>query len=106
MKRVTQDPFAAVESMLDSCRNDEVNFFFIDCPKGKSICIYPTSDDSFAARNAVQIIAGAGQPFFQAGLIGLIHLHNRRYFEATSVAVENFIAACRSDFYFGSGDGE
>jgi hypothetical protein len=105
MKRVTHDPFAAVESMLDSCRNDEVNFFFIDGASGKSICIYPTSDDAFAAHTAVQI-AGAEHPLVQAGLIGLVYLHNRHYSEATVVAAESFMAVCRGDFYFGSGDGE
>jgi hypothetical protein len=104
MKRVTHDPLSAVKSMLNSCRNDEIDFFFIDSASGKSICVYPTSDDAFAARHAVQI-GNADRALVQAGLIGLVHLHNRPYAREIARAAEAFVRNCKADFYFGYGDG-
>jgi hypothetical protein len=105
MKRLTQNPLPAVESMLDSCRKDEVDFFVMTNAGRRSICVYPTSDDTFAAECAVQIADG-DDPVVHAAIIGLVHLHNAGFSAQTSAAVAAFIQACTGDFYFGYGFGE
>lgn len=105
MKRVTQNPFPAVESMLDSCRKDEVDFFVMNNAGRRSICVYPTSDDTFAAECALQI-ADADDLVVHAAIIGLVHLHNVGFSTQTNAAAAAFIQACTGDFYFGYGFGE
>jgi hypothetical protein len=105
MKSVTQNPLPAVESMLDSCRKDAVDFIVMNNAGRRSICVYPTSDDTFAAECAVQIADG-DDPVVHAAIIGLVHLHNIEFSVQTSAAVAAFIRACTGDFYFGYGFGE
>jgi hypothetical protein len=104
MKRAANNPLPAVESMLASCSSDEVNFFFIGHPRGKAICLYPTSEDAFAAKNAV-VIPGS-DPFVQASVIGLVRLHNLHFADQTHAAAATFVRTCTADFYFGYGSGE
>jgi hypothetical protein len=105
MKRVTRNPVPAVESMLDSCRGDEVKFFFINHARGKDICVYPTSEDELAATKAL-VIPNAGDAFVLASVIGLVRLHNLRFEDQTQAAVAAFVRTCTADFYFGYGFGE
>jgi hypothetical protein len=105
MKRVKQNPVPAVESMLDSCPGDEVNFFFINHGRGKDICVYPTSEDTFAATKAV-VIPDGSDAFVQASVIGLVRLHNLRFADQTQAAIAAFIRTCTADFHFGYGFGE
>ena len=105
MKRANNNPLPVVESMLDLCSDDEVHFFFINNARGKAICLYPTSEDTFAAKNAV-VVPDAGDPFVQASVIGLVRLHNLDVADQTRAAAATFVRTCTADFYFGYGFGE
>jgi hypothetical protein len=105
MKRPRINPLPVVESMLALCSNDEVNFFFIRNGRGQSICVYPTSDDSFATTNAV-VIPDSADPLVQASVIGLVRLHNLQFADQTRAAAATFVRACTADYYFGYGFGE
>jgi hypothetical protein len=105
MKRASNNPLPVVESMLASCSDDEVNFFFIRNARGNAICLYPTSEETFAAKNAV-VIPDSGDPCVQASLIGLVRLHNLHFAARTRAAAATFVRTCTADFYFGYGFGE
>jgi len=96
---------SVVESMLASCSGDEVHIFFVDHGRGKAICLYPTSEDAFAAERAVLIPDGS-DPFVQASIIGLVRAHNLHFADQTQAAAAKFIGTCTADFYFGYGFGE
>jgi hypothetical protein len=93
MKRVTHNPVSALKSLLGACELDRIGYFVTDIAGESSICVYPTSDDRFAAEQALQI-AGAIDPIVQAALIGLVYVHNRRFDRQTAAAAQAFLAAC------------
>ncbi|MGD0473878.1 MAG: hypothetical protein ABSB70_11805 [Candidatus Velthaea sp.] len=105
MKRPTHNPVPAVASMLESCSDEEVYFFFMKHACGKALCVYPICDDARAARHAVVIPEGA-DPFVQAAVIGLVRRHNLQRADRTSAAAATFIRTCTADYYFGYGFGE
>jgi hypothetical protein len=105
MKGASDNPLPVVETMLAACCSDEVDFFFIDHGHGKAICLYPTSEDGYAAEHAVLIPDGS-DPFVQASIIGLVRAHNLHFADQTQAAAAKFIRTCTADYYFGFGFGE
>jgi hypothetical protein len=84
--RRVENPVPSVRSLLALCPNDAVEIFVTNDAHPSWVCVYPTSDDAFAAEHAVYITA-ADNAVFVAAVIGIVHLHNIRVVPRTASSV-------------------